>query len=533
MSNDRRDSDSGANHIAPVAAIEAAARLKYHLVRYTVTRDLEALRSIPGGPWLAIGAATATATIFGLLRVGIAEMYAESVIFLLLALVIGLLGWTPGILLVLLYAGFDLVISLGYIPPETVFGRLISYAVLYGLVVLIPSAQRTIYLLVLQRGRERIDEFGSWDLIAASVSALVTGGLVYLWATVAPYLIRPLFEFRVGGLSSWTARSLTVSRRTAVMTLQTNELLLAVAAFVAALVIAVGYQRRAGVVHVPHGLGSGTVLRGRLQWIGRLPRYALVLIVLAGIITDSLDIALILGALVAADLLLPVLVRVRIVRDIFRRIPWLVRVVLAFVVTFGVTQAVVEWRYRPLGDSEFFPFVLSLAIGLLVFRLLLDFDEVAMDYRIARMEEDDSTIVPGVMLVALIAGVFIATVPDVALADDCSGLSDCVRVATAAVSAAFAALVAAVWYMVKGVFSKVPPVLSQLEPLLSEEGANAQRGTYDTLREKARREYLAETQDFEGFHEMKTMTYDEILEFIEERQGKSRSRIRGFSIWGR
>ena len=530
MSNDERAPDRPIEKIAPIVALRAVTRLKYHLIRFTVKRDLETLRIIPGGPWLAIGAAVAMATTFGLLRVGIGEMYAESVAFLLLAPVVGLLGWTLGVLLVLLYAAFDLSVSLGSIPPETVLGRLVSYGVLYALVVLIPSAQRTVYLTVLQRGRERTDGHNHWELAAAITSALVTGGLVYLWATVAPYLIRPLFEYSVGGLSSGTARSLTVSRRTAMMTLQSQELLLSASAFIAALVVAIVIQRRASVVHVPHGLGPGMVLRGRLEWIARLFRYALVLVVLAGVITDALDIVLIAGAFVAADLLLPALARVKAVHTRLLRVPWRARVLVAFLLTFVVTQAIVEWRYRPLGGSEFFPYVLSLAIGLLIFRILLDIDEAAMEYRIAKTEEDDPTIVPSVVLVAFATFAFLAMVPDVALADDCSGLTDCVRVATAAVSAAFAALVAAVWYMVKGVFSKVPPFIGHLEPLLSEHGAKAQGKTYDILREKARREYLMETQDIEGFHQMKTMSLEEIREFINERRGQRSSGISGFSI---
>lgn len=528
--NDPDPNDQRAK-IAPIVALKAITRLKYRLIRFTVKRDLETLRTVPGGPWVAIGAAVAMSAAFGLFRVDVGEMYAESVVFLLLAPVVGLLGWTPGVLLVLLYAAFDLSVSLGYIPPETVLGRLVSYGVLYALVVLIPSAQRTVYLIVLHR--EWRDNHGRWKLAAALASALVTGGLVYLWATVAPYLIRPLFEYSVGGLSSGTARSLTVSRRTAIMTLQTQELVLSVSAFVAALVVAIGIQRRAGIVHVPHGLGSGGVLRGRFEWIARLFRYALVLVVLAGVITDALDIILIGGSFVVADLLLPALARVKAVHTRLLRVPWRARVLVAFVLTFVVTQAIVEWRYRPLGGSEFFPYVLSLAIGLLIFRILLDIDEASMEYRIAKTEEDDPIIVRSVVLVGFATFVFLAIVPDVALADDCSSLTDCVRVATAAVSAAFAALVAAVWYMVKGVFSKVPPVISHLEPLLSEEGAEAQRKTYDILREKARREYLTETQDIEGFHQMKTMSLEEIREFIDERRGQQSSGIRGFSIWGR
>lgn len=516
---------------SPVATLIAAVQLKYNLIRITVRRDFKALKSVPGGPYLAVGAAVVLAIVVGLLRFGITETYAESVVFLGLALLVGLLGWTPGMVLVTLYATFDLAVSIGHIPPETVLGRLISYVILYALVVLIPSAQRTTHLRLHLLERERLGDRTN-GLLAASVSALVTGGLVFLWATVAPYLLRPVFEFQVGGLPAATARSLTVARRTAVMALQTYDSLLAIVAVLGALIIAVAYQRRVGVVHVPLRLGPGIFLRGRLEWIGRVLRYALVLMLLTGIITGALDIILIAGALIAADFFLPILARIGIVRDSILRIPWSLRALVAFVVTVGVTQAIVDWRYRSFGGSEFFPFVLSLAIGLLVFRLLLDIDEATLKYRLQQAELENPMLVTMGLLTALI---FLAMVPEVALADDCSGLSDCARQAGAAISAAFAALVAAAWHMIKGVFSKTPPVLSQLEALLSEEGAAAQRGGLQVLQEKAAKEYYNATGDVEDYYRVRNMTMEEFAEFVRGEYQKTvhQKRSFGFGISGR
>jgi hypothetical protein len=434
-----------------VRQAESAVRRRAAWVRETARLDLAALDSLPGGHQSVFVGVGVMVGLFSLLRVGIADLYTESLPFLVLAIVVGTLGWTPGVVLVVGHAVVDLVVSLGDLSLGTLVGRGVSYVVLYALVVSIPATQRAVHARL-----DRLDRQYSWlDPVAAPASAVWAGALVALWAEVAPYLVRAAFE-----------RSPNVA---AVATIQDNAVLLAAVTVLVAGATAIGYQRRVGVMVTRPWPADERLLPGRFVWLRRLLRYGVVVALVSGILTSALDLVILAVALFAADLTVPRVVGNPTLKRALLAIPYTVRLGLAFVLTFLVASTVMTIRYAPVGDSEFFPLVTSLAVGLFVFRVLLNVDEPdeptggdddrtrgrdgrdqTADVSDTADEEPGSARSVSSVLLVLAALLVLASVPEPVLAHDCSGLADCENGARAGTAAGVTALALALWYWTSG-----------------------------------------------------------------------------------
>lgn len=445
----------------PLDGVGAAARHWFEVERirvlFNVRRDVDALRTLPGGPWSVLGPVVIVTIAIALFRLGIRDVYTESVLFLVLAIALGLFGWTVGIVLVTLYALFDLVVFVaepgwvqGWPWPAvrdvtlaTLSGRFVAYALLYALVVSIPAIQRSAHVRVesLVESSRRFTSVGEGrgEYAAAVASAVLVGGLVYLWTVITPYLIRATFR----PTAMTTRFSPTVD---AIAPLQEGGVLIAVLAGVAALAVAIGYQHQAGIVRAlprPRRTNDLTLVTAR-----RLVQYAILIVLISGIVTHVLDVLVLVIAFVAAELLVRAFATVQPLQQLGARLSREVRFLVSIAVVLLVTGFVMETYYRPQDrpdlfvNSEFFPFVLSIAVGVFVVRVLVGLGDHTAPTREGNVREPRRRALrPAFVFVGV--GLFVATVPDMALAHDCSGLSDCEAVGRGMLAAAAAALAAA------------------------------------------------------------------------------------------
>lgn len=413
-------------------------------VRGIARLDLEGLDTLPGRRWAFIGAVVAIGVVFSLAGIGILDLYTESIPFLILALAVGFLSRTTGMLLVAVHVVFDLLRSFTGLGdsfgaasiqgPEQLAGRVITYWLLWVLVVIIPTLQRVSHYA----GIAWLAGRGAPTIVAAPASAALAAGFVYLWSTAEPFLIRPAF-----------AGSPTVEA----MEPQRTGWLIALAAFAIATAIAVAYQRRVwtGADLIPLIRRTGRLDAGGL--VMRLIAYAVAIILLLGLITSPLDVVLLLAALVGGELLVPIIGRTEPMRSLLPRIPFLLRLALALGATFVISHLIFNVFYQPFLGSEFFPIVIALGLGLVLFRVLV---EVAPGPRAAPPAAPASTATTA--LVALLAVVAASlALPAVVSADNCSGLSDCTIQDLSQVAVATAAIAAALWTLLSGSLQKTPP----------------------------------------------------------------------------
>ncbi|MBA3688595.1 MAG: hypothetical protein H0W81_07190 [Chloroflexi bacterium] len=128
----------------------------------SVRPDLALLAKIhPRLPMALPLAVVAIVLVFSVARVTVNQVYTESLIFLVLATAIGMVAPAAGVLLVLLHGAADLVRALldpsanygQYGPIGTIAGRLISFYLLWLLVVEIPVVGRMVPWVVMDSDR--------------------------------------------------------------------------------------------------------------------------------------------------------------------------------------------------------------------------------------------------------------------------------------------------------------------------------------------------------------------------------------------
>lgn len=384
----------------------------------------------------------AVAAVFSLARVGIRDLYTESIPFLILALAAGFLSRTTGMLMVAAHIAFDLIGTLTGIgesfgaaslqSPLHVLGRLITYWLLWLLVVIIPTLQRVSHYAAIDWLARR----NAATIVAAPASAAVAAGFVYLWSTAQPFLIRPAF----GGFPTVEA-----------MEPQRTGWLIALAAFAIATAVAVGFQRRVwtGADLIPLVRRTGRFDAGGL--VMRLVAYAVAVVLLLGLITSVLDVVILAAALIGGELLVPVIGRTEPARSVLPRIPFLVRLALGLGATFLISHLLFNVFYEPFLGSEFFPIVVALAISLVVFRVLV---EVPAAPRPPSPAAPAPAATGFAILVALGASL---VAPAPVLADNCSGLADCTIQDLSQVAVAVAAITASLWTLFSNSFQKTPP----------------------------------------------------------------------------
>jgi hypothetical protein len=506
---------------SPTIPLVEAVRHAPERLRAVAASDATLLASLPGGRWTAAVLAAALGLWFGGVHLDITpvgtwgafgygqptqlvlvNIYTESIPFMVAAVAIGLLGRTPGMLLVAIFSVADFaswlllprLVNQGGGPPMpfTVLGHLITYGLLWFLVVTIPRLQRSTHLVLASRGRRAA-------LLAPVGAAVATGVLVWLWTLPVTYAVRPFFN----GGPQWQA----------VWQVQTAGWVIAVGAGVAALLVAVVVQR-GHLYWVPDRIPVLGEAVWRTPGLGKLIKYAVVLALVAGFITTPLDLAIFVVALLVGDLVSP-RIGARLRGSVpFPRLPTIVALAIAMLVSALLSAAILVPWYAPALGSEFLPLVVAIAAAMVVVPIVVE----ALADPGASSVPDVPRVPPGpgsVVTSLGLATVLLLAMPTAAAADNCSGLIDCVTTFGAWLAANIAAIGAFIWAWLKGVFSKVPRVLGGLEPLASEDAVPAIRGEIASWQDTVAKTVMRDTGNYDEFSRIKNLSP---AEFIAEAQ---------------
>jgi hypothetical protein len=412
------------------------------------------------------------------LGLGYDVVFTESYPFMLLALMIGMLSPSAGLLLVMLHIPFDLVASTGLGSPfgtgqldpilPALAGRAVSWWLLWLLAVGIPLMARSIPGATLASRQPR-DVFMR-TLLAYAAGGVVCGILIWMWTAALPFLVRPVF--------AWTVLGSPTDQ--AVQPIQASGDVIIIAGVLLALGMTALRQRFGvldeevheirepegdlGEIGPSHHTATTALLRGgddggdgmddgsdepifseQVETVGKIAIQAFAVIALGGIIKGALDVAILFSAAIVGQLAAGRLARLHIIATTLLRVPWVIRFIAGFAVTFVIGAIVNSIIFEPVGDSEFFPLVITTAFGLALFRVLLGVTEPPEP----EQERDQAShAAPGVavgVIAALVVGGFalFAAPPPVA-ANNCSGWGDCpvTMEAVAAAGAGSAAVVA-------------------------------------------------------------------------------------------
>ena len=393
--------------------------------------------------------------VFSGARLTIGQVYTESLVFLVLAAAIGIVAPVAGVLLVLLHAVVDLARTLidpfamsgSFGPLGTIAGRLISFYLLWLLVVEIALMARAIPWVVMAGNRPA--SLSSRRQVAIGSTVVAVGLMTWIWTQAAGILIRPVFTW--SGLGSPST--------IAISNLQVSGMILVVAS--AAVAGVISYLRLKQAEAERHGdIGFEEFQDFDLAefqsestegagLVGQLARHMLGVFLLGGLMSGVLDLVILGGVALASQPLAERILKTGALRKLLAGIPWLVRFVLGFGVTFVIGMVINSIRYEPLAGSEFFPLVITVALGLVIFQVMLTDPE-------EEDEEEEEVDAPspagpstGSVVGAVIVGVAVGAIlqlafPGAVAADNCSGLFDCnSTISGAAATAAGAAAAAA------------------------------------------------------------------------------------------
>jgi hypothetical protein len=419
----------------------------------SVRPDLALLARIhPRLPMALPLAVVAIVVVFSVVRVTVNQVYTESLIFLVLAVAIGMVAPAAGVLLVLLHGAADLARALfdpyasagQYGAIGTIAGRLISFYLLWLLVVEIPVVGRMVPAVVMDSDRPA--NLNARRLVAIGSTGVAVGLMTWIWTQAAGLLIRPVFTW--SGLSSPTYD--------AIANLQVNGMLIVLVA--AGLAAAMGILR----LQKPSGeaLGDPSFTEFEdfdldqfeaepsegLGLIGQLGRHVLAVFLLGGLMTGFLDLAIIGGVALLSQPVASRVLRNDRLRKLLRGIPWVMRFVAGFGLTFVIGYVINTVRYEPLAGSEFFPLVLTVAFGLLIFQVLLsdlNTDEDGEEDEPGGSAEAAGGAIGAALVIFAVGAMLQLAFPSTAFADNCSGLFDCNQTIGAAAAAAAGAAAAA------------------------------------------------------------------------------------------
>jgi hypothetical protein len=497
-SMDQRASASDASDRSPL-------RLLTRRLQAILIVDFRSLGIVPGGGWLAILAIVAVIVVFGVLRTGIRDVYTESLPFLITAMLIGYLSRGTGIALVGLFAIVDLIVPIVDPAPYSdvgdspmvLVGRVISWWLLWLLVVSIPTLQRQTRARLTDDPRRP----AAMRLLGAPLGAAAAGALTFLWSNAQPYLIRPVFAGEP---------------QSPAMLPQQMPVQLGVTAGAIALVLGLAYQAR---IQSPTDFISVldlNRLHGRAGLVARVVVYSLALIAILGLLTSPLDVVVLVLAFVAAESLAAAVARSGIARTL-AGVPLWARLLGGLAATFLVAQVVTSLLQEPALGSEFFPMIVSMAIGIVIFRVLV-VEEIAPVELGTPPRPAASSAVVILLFAAAGATTVLLTSPTPAAADNCGGLTDCLNGWWAQVGAAVSAIVAFLWSLITAIFEKTPPLISDLEPLASEEGAGMEFGALQMLQNRVATDVLNDTGDVDEYYRIRGLTPAEFAD--EARTGK-------------
>jgi hypothetical protein len=456
-------------------------------------RSLDA--ALPQGRVIAAVAIAAIVIVFGVVRLGIRDVYTESLPFLLLAMAVGYLSRATGIGLVVAFGVVDLLMAVVRPTPYTsldsgplvLVGRLIADWLLWLLIVSIPTLQRVL------RARFADDPRLAQPLRVAAVpiSAVVAGGLTFLWCNAQPYLIRPVFR---------------IAPQSPAMLPQQLPVQLALAAAVIALVLGYAYQARAKSPTDFISLVDLGNLRGGSALVARVVVYALALVAILGLLTSPIDPIILVAAFVGAELLAGLVAATPQLGHLVASTPLWARLLAGMAATFLVAQLITGIVQQPLLGSEFFPMIVSMAVGLIIFRVLVTAELAPISPQAPMRPSPGSGVAVVALLAVLAAATALLSSPTPAAADNCSGLSDCLSGWWAQMGAAVSAIAAFLWSLITAAFEKTPPIISDLEPLASEEGAAAEYGAIQMLQNRVATDVLNDTGDTDEYYRIRGLT---------------------------
>jgi len=413
-------------------------------------RFIDGLR-VPGPGWLLVIAAGALAVIPIALHppslihgpLTWVDVYTESLLFLVLALLLGVISPAFGIWLVLFHAvayvpdvahGVGLIAHLGRPINELVFyvlGRIVSFWLLWLLVVEIPLGARAMDLWARYSGFARGSLRGV--PLGAVVAALATGALVFIWVLAMPVLIRPVY--------TWRPLADSLPSTAAIIPLQEYGFLLVGAAVVATLAISAVRDQLAPPIAPIFSGEDETPRKALTRGILTAP---LIVLTLGGVIMGFVDIAVLLASLILArPLALWLLPRTGLAPLLVRIHPFL-RYLAGVLITYLIGTFITGAAYNggvhaPFMVSQFFPLVLTIALGIPVIEFLTRADDVVAGQANGRPMVPG----PGLVLLLVATGVAFLALPRPALADNCASLSDCWNTFTGAAAAAAGAAGAA------------------------------------------------------------------------------------------
>jgi hypothetical protein len=401
-----------ASHIEAFIArwpeVPRAAARHYEGLGTVVGDDLVTLRRMPFARILPYFVLTVT-VLFSALHIGVEHVYTSSYPFLAAALLVGLLSPALGVLLVVVHSLFDLATypSLSLAWPA----RLIADWLLWLLVVEIP--------LVLRAAEPDVSRIASGfgRPVSLVIMAALGAALVIVWALGIPLLIRPLFSW--GPLNAPTDPVLDIVQR--------SHTLLALTAAVATLAGIRAREAWQGAAPAAPADSSPASVPGPAR---PLIRSALLIVAFGGMISKVWDVMILAGAIAVAPAATRAIARRPAIRELLHRTPRVVRFLGAFAVTYVLAQLVTMLTFRSVRVSEYFPLVLAAGIGLVVFRVILDADDVSV------APDGPAASSPGPVTRTLMIAAFVMLVPRALLANNCGSRDDCFGTAVAAGAAA-------------------------------------------------------------------------------------------------
>jgi hypothetical protein len=161
--------------------------------------------------------------------------------------------------------------------------------------------------------------------------------------------------------------------------------------------------------------------------------------------------------------------------------------------------------------TAFFPTVLSLAFAIVIVRAA-----VADAFTPTRLPTSRLLGIGQMAIPFLAVGVALGALlllPGTALADNCFDEADCSTGFWAQVGAAISAIAAALWALICAIFEKTPPVISEFEQAASPEGADAELGALQMLRDQVAQEQLLKDDGYEEYLRIKEMP---LSDFVDE-----------------
>ena len=289
----------------------------------------------------------------------ISMVFTESLPVMAAMLAIGLLAPAAGALAVIVFAIGDLVLTVPrgeFDPPLwALMARLASYWLLWVLAVEVPLMGRTV--TEWRIGDESASAGRRWGAVA--IGALIVAALTWIWAQAAPLLIGVIFRLTTG----WGGPTIN-----AMYPLQLDgNYLVAASAVLAVLLFGLRYLGRE-----PHlsPVSSETPTSRTAQLVRYLITVALTLVVLLGVITQPVDVLILLPALLLARPVAVWLLRTTGLGSQLARFPMPIRLIIGFVVAVAVGWVVVSvLGYSDL--SGFFTMVVALAVGYVVMTFFL------------------------------------------------------------------------------------------------------------------------------------------------------------------